>query len=95
MSRNPRLHRALHPRSRAAKNVRRIIRRLTRSGWHPRTDRHGNKWPTTFIAIIGNALERMAARRKVGGWKHLPAHVGRDVSERERRYYLSKIGGKK
>ena len=68
----PRLHRALHPRSRAAKNVRRIIRRLVHNGWHARTDRRGNKWPTTFPGIIGNALERMAARRKVGGWKYLP-----------------------
>ena len=83
------LRRKLYPRSRATKNVRRIIRRLRKGGYHSRTDNRGNKWPRTFLAVIGNALERMAARRKVGGWRYLPAHVGRDTSARERRYYLS------
>ena len=90
MTHNPRLHRALHPRSRASKNVRRIIRRLTHNGWHPRTDRRGNKWPTTFLAVIGNALERMAARRKVGGWKYLPAHVGKRTDSAS---YLRRMRG--
>lgn len=72
----PRLRRALRPRSRASLNVRRIVRRLCHDGWRPRRDDRGNPWPSTFLAIIGNALERRAARRKLGGHKHLPRHVG-------------------
>lgn len=73
---SPRLRRALRPRSRASLNVRRIVRRLVHDGWRPRLDASGSPWPPTFLAIIGNALERRAARRKLGGRKHLPRHVG-------------------
>lgn len=71
-----RLRRALCPRSRASVNVGRIVRRLAHQGWHARTDTRGNKWPSTFRGIIGNALERMAHRRKNGRNAWLPAHVG-------------------
>ena len=89
---SPRLRRALRPRSRASLNVARIVRRLTHEGWHPRVDAWGNPWPTTFRAIIGNALERMAARRKLGGHKHLPSHIGKGERARWERHLRKLMG---
>lgn len=87
---SPRLRRVLHPVVMAERKLVRILLRLVHAGVHPRIDCNGRPWPYTFAGVVGNALERRAARRKVGGWRHLPLHVGKkrnDVS------YLRKLRG--
>lgn len=88
----PRLRRALRPVSQASRNVRRILHRLAHDGWHARTDYRGNKWPRTFAGCIGNALERRAARRKLGGHRYLPEHVGDKARSRSDRYWRKRLG---
>ena len=63
---NPTLRHRLKPRSRAAWNVRRIIRRMRRDGALPPRDDRRNRRPGTFIGIIGRVLQIRAHRRKVG-----------------------------
>lgn len=89
---SPRLRRALRPRSRASTEVARIVRRLVHEGWHPRHTARGTLWPPTFIAVIGNALERRAARRKLGGHKHLPSHIGKGERARWERHLRKLMG---
>lgn len=62
----PTLRHRLKPRSRAAWNVRRIMRRAQRIGAIPPRDARGNRRPGTFIGIIGRVLQIRAHRRKVG-----------------------------
>ena len=86
-----RLRRILRPSSRASREVVRI-HRLAHDGWHTRRDARGNGWPATFRGCIGNALERRAARRKLGGHKYLPAHVGKSQRAREERHLRKLMG---
>ena len=88
----PRLRRILRPSSRASREVVRILHRLTHDGWHTRRDARGNGWPATFMGCIGNVLERRAARRKLGGHKYLPAHVGKSQRAREERHLRKLMG---
>lgn len=62
----PTLRHRLKPRSRAAWNVRRIIRRMARIGATPPRDARGNRRPGTFRGIIGRVLQIRAHRRKAG-----------------------------
>ncbi len=87
---SPRLRRALRPVVLVERKLVRILLRLAHAGVHPRIDRSGRPWPHTFAGVVGNALERRAARRKIGGWRHLPLHVGKkrnDIS------YLRRVRG--
>lgn len=87
---SPRLRRVLRPVVLTERKLIRILRLLAHAGVHPRTDRSGRPWPYTFAGVVGNTLERRAARRKVGGWRHLPKHVGKkwnDIS------YLRRLRG--
>lgn len=59
------LRRRLHPRSKAARNVRRMIRRMRYDGgWSVPLDERGNRRPATFLGLIGVILQRRAAARK-------------------------------
>lgn len=62
-----RLQRRLRPRSRASRNVRRILRRMRHhGGGTPPRDEKGNRRPATFLGMIGRVLELRAHRRKPG-----------------------------
>lgn len=64
---NRALHHRLHPRSRAAWNVRRLIRRMRHDGGGtPPRDERGNRRPCTFVGMIGRVLQIRAHRRKLG-----------------------------
>ena len=60
--------------------------------WFAARDARGNGWPATFLGCIGNVLDRRAARRKLGGHKYLPAHVGKSQRAREERHLRKLMG---